>query len=315
MNPAPVPNRLIFVWLGSGLPWAGRLAIRSAVKHCRPEECLLLHQGLETALPEIGRNLGDIPLKAITIDELFFSSLPSQWSGLWDLYGQLTSPASKSNLVRLTALYQWGGVYLDTDTLTVKDLAPLRHHEGFCGLEHIALPQDLFASLNPMRWTRAGALLAIREACARWPGGYRAFRKVQSWLDLGVNNAVIGAGPGNSRIAGALDAILNMDSAERLKRFRLGTHLLQRVTRNQSSDDMAVLPPEYFYPLGPEISAHWFRPAPLEAVNEMLTPNTYVVHWYQSVEGRFLRQPFDADWVRRHPEAPISRLAEEYVSG
>lgn len=40
-----------------------------------------------------------------------------------------------SDYARLDVLYQYGGIYLDTDVEVLKDLAPLCKHEGFIGFE------------------------------------------------------------------------------------------------------------------------------------------------------------------------------------
>jgi hypothetical protein len=45
----------------------------------------------------------------------------------------------------------------------------------------------------------------------------------------------------------------------------------------------------------------------------MLGVNTKVVHWYHSVEKRFLKQAFNKEYVLANPHLPISQLAMPYV--
>jgi hypothetical protein len=46
-----------------------------------------------------------------------------------------------------------------------------------------------------------------------------------------------------------------------------------------------VLPPAYFYPVGPRVSNHYFRDYddPREVAAELIGEQTHVIHWYASV--------------------------------
>ena len=196
----------------------------------------------------------------------------------------------------------------------VKELGGLMEQHGFVGVEPVALPAGLFKSINPFRWIYCGLQFAFREFCARLPGGYKLFRWAERGFSASVNNAVIGAEPGNETIRKAFQFIKEMPETERLKRYRLGTRLLQNVTRNKSSDSMLVLPAKYFYPLGPEISAHWFKAKTSNKLESLLQKETCVVHWYNSVEGRFLKTKVSAEWVKKNPTTAFSALANEVVN-
>ena len=167
--------------------------------------------------------------------------------------------------------------------------------------------------MNPFRWIYCGLQFAFREFCARLPGGYKLFRLAECGFSAAVNNAVIGAEPGNATIHDAFQFIKTMPEKERLKRFRLGTRLMQNVTHNRSSDSMTVFPASFFYPLGPEISAHWFKAKTNNKLDKLILKNTRIVHWYNSVEGRFLKTKVSAQWVEQHPTTAFSALAKEVV--
>ena len=59
-------------------------------------------------------------------------------------------------------------------------------------------------------------------------------------------------------------------------------------------------PPEVFYPLGPELSEHWFRLNTRASLDEVLTSATRVVHWYASVRTRDRAPRVSPEWVTRH---------------
>lgn len=307
-----IPNRLIFIWFGQKFPWENVIAMRSAIVTNQPQEVLLLHQGLSEDLEELQEFISQDYFKLIEVDSTWFDHLPDQ-GVCWELFQELTSPASRANLLRLAALWKIGGVYLDTDTISVKSLQALREKfDGFIGVEPVALPREYFESKNPLRHIPTGIKFAWREFCARVPGGVRLFRPIESWFHASVNNAVIGSIPENPVLKQAFQTIVDMDPVQQRKRFRLGTHLMQDVTQNKSQLGLEVLPAEYFYPLGPEISAQWFRAGTQSKMQEFCTPNTYVVHWYNSVEGRFLKEKLSQDWVDRNATTAFAHMVREF---
>ncbi|SHK69041.1 glycosyltransferase [Fibrobacter sp. UWEL] len=303
-----IPNRLIFIWLGPKFPWSGGLAIRSAYNVQKPQSIWLVHEGLKQE-GDGWDLIKDIPgLEVIPVNDGHFEGLGDD--GLCGkLFHTLTAPASRANLLRLALLFKYGGVYLDTDIIMTKPFGEMMELRGFVGTEPVALPASLFKSINPFRWAFCGMQFAFRELCARMPGGYGLFRSFEGLFTAAVNNAVIGAEPGNETIVKAFEYIKTMPEEERLKRFRLGTRLLQNVTGNKSSDSMEVVPAPYFYPLGPEVSAHWFKNNTHKKVQKLVLPETRVVHWYNSVEGRFLKTKLSKEWVDSHPNTAFSELA------
>lgn len=97
-----------------------------------------------------------------------------------------------------------------------------------------------------------------------------------------------------------------------VRRFALGTTLLQLALRSGLPSDGVVHAPEVFYPLGPELSEHWLRPHSAATLNEVLSPRTRVVHWYASVRTRRIVPKIDPEWVAAQAER---RLLAELVWG
>ena len=226
-----IPRRVIFAWYGRDLPLMVRAAVRSAIEVLKPDETLLIHAGLEADTPglESLRRRSGFVTERVGAD--WFAGLPAG-GDMARLHDRVPSAAAKANILRLAALWKLGGLYLDTDTVAVRDLGELWDRRGLCGLEPVALPPELYRSRDPLRWTGAGVKLAVREILARVPGGARAFRSIRGWYRSCVNNAVLGSCARNPLLGRAFELIAAMDERERLRKYRLGPHLLQALTEN-----------------------------------------------------------------------------------
>ena len=310
-----IPKIAHFIWFGSELPWMYGLAIRSAA----------LRGGFDRVVLHSEDNLEHTPGYAMARDvdsvswqrldpEALIKKLGPGWSGLIPLYRRLEQPAARSNLIRAVLLALEGGVYLDTDTVTVSSFEPCLQSGVFCGVEHIVLPHDVVTSRNPAVWLRAGALLAVRDVLRRAPRGYRAFRLVDRFYVQAVNNAVLGAEAGHELIFELLRQMLQMPPKEQLVRFALGTHLLEKTVAAYPGDDLTIHPPSRFYPLAPEISEHWFRMRSDCALGDVVADDTISVHWYASVRTKKLVPLIDNEYVRRHGRSQLwSALALPFV--
>jgi hypothetical protein len=279
-----IPATAHFVWLGPDLPWVYGLALRSAAQRGGFER-VVLHGtddlsgsdgfGLARSDDRVERRLLD------PRDALWWVS--PRGGELVELYSRLRAPAAKSNLLRLAILAAEGGVYLDTDTITVASFDGLLATGAFCGLERIALPASTRRARTVGPWLKAGARIAVRDMLRRAPGGWRGFSHIASHYPAAANNAVVGARPGHPLILDMLEQAVELAPERQLARFALGTGLLQDAVAAYRDDDLQLHPPERFYPLPPEISEHWFRPVDRARVDEVLDPSTVSVHWYASV--------------------------------
>lgn len=338
-----IPQRLIFIWFGPAFPYGNLLALRSARRGFTPDEILLIVDDpdavmntLEDLAPDIRQWPG---LTVRRADTSWFEGLPHVDALAADLFGKGLSPATKANLIRLAALYKLGGIYLDFDTITLGPHASAPHRpdpralfaaSAFCGAEPLALPASLFDSRNPLRWAAAGVRLATRQLCAHLPGGWKFFRTFEGLYPAAPNNAILGAEAGHPFLETCFRLMAELPAAERVKRFRLGTHLLQRAvaattTRSAPSPqglhtpprsrDLHVFPPPHFYPLGPEISAHWFKPGTAAHLDDMLRPETTIVHWYNSVESRLGGGALTRGWVETHGDTAFAEIVRRWCSG
>jgi hypothetical protein len=150
--------------------------------------------------------------------------------------------------------------------------------------------------------------------CRRLPAGYRHFRRIERFYRCAVNNAVLGAEPRHALTEELIARMQSMPEAERRVRYALGVHLLQSVVAEWSGADLHVEPPETFYPLGPEISEHWFRPQRAADTSEVVTPRTLLVHLYASVRVAKTMALVDPGWVRSHRKTELySALAADVL--
>lgn len=294
-----IPSIAHFVWYGTKLPYLHALAIRSAATHGGFESVRLHHADPLDELPHV-RALRD--LASFALVRLDDRALCDETGGpaLADLLVALRSPVARSNLVRTALVYRDGGVYLDMDTLTIGSFDEVRGRApGFLGAERIVFPAKVVASWDPRVKGKAYLKTAVRDLYRRMPHGYRYFRRIEDRYHLAVNGAVFGAVAGHRFCEQYLTAMTEVPSSRWNKPHALGTHLLQSVYEQYAGDDLHVFPPPYFYPLPPEISAHWFRSYRNGAdPMEVLDPRTRCVHWYASVRTKKIVTTVDEQRLR-----------------
>jgi len=298
-----IPKIAHFIWLGSGLLWVHRLALLSAAKRGGFERVILHHDDGLTAdgAGELARTPG-IELRALDT----FGLLEAAGGGaLVGCYRALEAPAARVNLLRMAVLASEGGVYLDADTVTLRSFDELTSPGGvFCGEERLVFPGTRSSALARLR-PSALARVAVRDVFRRLPGGYRGFRHFERFYPTAVNNAVLGAEAGHPLVRELLARAARLPAERRTVRYALGTHLLQEVVADYSGADLRVLEPEAFFPLGPEISEHWFRERSRVELDEVLGPKTVLVHWYASVRTRQYVERIDAGYVAVHAERQL----------
>jgi hypothetical protein len=301
-----IPDAIHFIWIGPRLPWFARLALESALLRC-PTASVALWATHDLSADEQTRALRRharfrvTPLAERTLFDGAPAALPLDL--LARLFATLETPSARANVARLLVLACHGGIYLDTDTVTLRDLTPLRETPAFCGLEHVVWPLEKVRGLSPYKLFGGPALGLVRKTCAHLPRGERLFQHVSPWYTTAANNAVLGFVPGHPFLSHMLTRVSALSEAERHRRYRLGTHLLQE-SLAQAGDRLGVrqLPPPYFYPLGPEISHQYFRKradAP-QAADALVSPETHVIHWYASVSQLLPYDPARVHAERGH---------------
>jgi hypothetical protein len=294
-----IPRAAHFVWLGADLPWVHLLAVASSARFGGFERVVLHHTDALADAPQV-RALTS--LERVSVARLDPEALLEQAgvSALVDTYRELRTPAAKSNVLRVALLHEHGGVYLDTDTITLRSFEPLAARAGvFVGEERLVFPVMSRTSAvlsSPVALVRTAA----RDFMRRLPEGYRAFRRVERFYPTAVNNAVIGSEPRHPFLADLLSRMKAVPRERRTVRYALGTHLLQQAARGYRGPGLHVLPPPVFFPLGPEISEHWFRTRAVARLDDVIVNETILVHWYASVRTRSHVERLNPSFIRAH---------------
>ncbi len=308
-NGVTIPARLHFCWIGNHLPWGCVFAILSAVERSEMAEIILHHtdrldEGVTLrALADRHR------LRLSSIDPVAYLARVGRKLGVDDqlvaLYDRLEGPVMRSDLLRAAVLYQEGGIYLDLDTLTVASLRPLLDDGLFLGAERIVWPRSVRLSRSPALLARASLLDLTRKLLRRMPHGWRVFRRLERLYFRSLNNAAMGAAAGSDFFSDYLRAMLAVPLGRETRRFALGPDLLNEVVEHGRFDNLRIYEPRSFYPLPPEISEHWFRIVRRAAACQVLSPETYVVHWYASVRTRHLVAQITPHYVRANRQRQL----------
>jgi len=121
---------------------------------------------------------------------------------------------------------------------------------------------------------------------------------------------VLAATPGHPFLLDMLDRMIATPPERQLVRFALGTHLLQQALAGDVTADVIAHDPAVFYPIGPEISEHWFRTtsSPARDLDEALLTDTRVVHWYASVRTKQLVPQLSPDYIRANRDRQMFSL-------
>lgn len=299
-----IPSVAHFCWIGSELPWAYAFAVLSAADRGGLSEVVLHHTDDLNDTPPV-RALQTTPgVRLSKIDPIALTTEVGRTAGLGDrlveLYGRLGHPVMCADVLRAAILHERGGIYIDLDTLTMKSLHPLLGCEPFLGREFIVWPRDMRQSRSPFRWVRALCLDLMRKAARRLPEGWKLFRRIEHLYFRGLNNAVIGAPAQAPLITAYLRGMVELPLDRQTACYGLGPDLLEDVVARYCRDDLRLERPEVFYPLGPEVSEHWFRIRRHATLTQILSPNTRIVHWYASVRTRARVELVNPEYVRRH---------------
>lgn len=304
-----IPNQYHFIWFGERLPCFAAVAMKSALAHNPSATVKLWHEpqlareARVEALDQAGVLRVVLDVEALLDRARALLDDPAALDHIWRA---LTAPAARSNVVRLLVLFLEGGIYLDTDTLTLKNLDHLRHDGAFCGLEHVLWSTERLNKRRPYFWTLGPLLSGLRLGAGHFRHGYALHRAQLGWYARAANNAVLGFAPGHAFLSRAFQRMSELPEAAWTKRYRLGTHLLQELLASAPSDEPVVrrYPPEYFYPLGPIVSKHYFHDRrDVEAVTRRLIPEqTHVLHWYASVADL---APLDEGYIRNHRQKSV----------
>ena len=193
-------------------------------------------------------------------------------------------PAGRSNILRYLVLYREGGIYIDFDTITVRDYRPLLTYPAFIGEEAVFRYDDDRVSGNfKPAIIPTGICFGLSYYLSLWNckflgdsallnGVNRALMEV--WSDRKLNNAVLGCEPGSAFFARAIALVPDTDP--KIK-YALGPMLMNRTCATEASRHMRRLSSAYFYFIPPSQTYRFFH-GPAHA----LPPEAFSLHWCSS---------------------------------
>lgn len=310
-----IPKTAHFIWFGREFPWIYGFAAKTAAQQGGFDRVVIHHADdiAETPGGRLAKTVENIELRKL-VPESILEGVEELGLDLVALYRKLTQPAARANMVRAAILAREGGVYLDTDTVTIASFEELLDKGVFCGAEYIALPRRVAYSRSPVVWAKAALRLGARDVCRRLPKGFRLFARLEKMYFEAVNNAVFGAEASHGFVVELLRMMTQLPEDVQLRRFALGTHLLAAQVEKYRGDDLEVHPPERFYPLPPEVSEHWFKKTKNPGPDEVLTERTVCVHWYASVRTKNIVPLIDEKYLRANAGSQmLSALAVRYL--
>jgi len=285
----PIPNRFIFVWDDNFLPYTAYLAIRAVAQRAEPESITLLKTPELDGVPNFERLRREIPcLVPININLpawLEESQLPCQQELLAanDFLKAGNYYASVSDLLRALYLYLHGGIYLDTDTLTLRPFTPLLGQGGFLAEEHILVDSKTWLENSPLRYFRTSPLTLARKVCSEASWGVPAFQAISPLYRRAVHNATMGFRARHPLMRDALTRMSNRFHLVPKRRPILGPDALQDLIVENQYEELAILPPQHFSPLGPTMTYQYFHhrsPKALTSLERRIVgDDTYAIHW------------------------------------
>lgn len=314
MSAQEIPNNYLFVWDDNFLPYFVYLAIKSVAVQCRPDNIFLLKQPHLNEVPSYLRLVREIDrLRPIDIDLpawLEQAELPcaTELTEAYSFLKERNYYGSVSDLLRALRLYLDGGIYLDTDTLTLRDLAPLQKQEAFLAEEHILVSSAVYKRDSRWRYVRTGPLTAARDLCARVSFGVPCFQGISALFVRAVHNAVMGFRPRHPLMRDALIRIAQ-NYPRRPERYPLlGPDTLQDLIAETSYAGLRIYPPAHFSPLGPTMTYQYFRPRTpaqiAKLAQRIIGPETRAIHW--SKNGTMAKAiPQDDEDLRRFAERQL----------
>ena len=279
-----IPHHFHLIWIGRHFPFVNRLAVESILQ-TNPGARITLHFEDPPDNADWRALQSKVEFRPLSLPDLL-AALPPSMAAVTPVLSGISAgyPAGRSNILRYLILYREGGIYIDFDTVTVRDYRPLLGHPAFIGEEAVfRYDDDRVAGRFPLALIPTGAAFGLSYclsfANCRWLGDSaagnvlnRALMRV--WSERKLNNAVLGAEPGNAFFGKAISLVPETDPKIR---YALGPILMNRAWATEASARMRRLSAGHFYCIPPSQTYRFFygpaRPLPAEA---------YSVHWCSS---------------------------------
>lgn len=279
-----VPHHFHLIWIGRNFPFVNRLAVESILQ-TNPGSRVTIHYENPPSNADWQALQSKAEFRPLSLPDLL-GALPASMKAVIPVLEGISSgyPAGRSNILRYLILYREGGIYIDFDTLTVRNYAPLLSHPAFIGEEAVfRYDDDRVSGRFKPGIIPHGILFGMSYYLSLWNCRFlrdsSAWNRVNRalmgmWSDRKLNNAVLGSEAGNAFFASAIDSIPRTDP--KIK-YALGPILMNRTWDGGIDPPMRRLDSDHFYFIPPSQTYRFFYgPAPA------LPENAYSMHWCSS---------------------------------
>lgn len=196
--------------------------------------------------------------------------------------------AGKSNILRYLILFREGGIYLDFDTVTVRDYRPLLALPAFIGEEAVfRYDDDRVSGHFKPGILHTGLFFGMSYYLSYWNCRYLGDTSpinglnrllMRGWSDRKLNNAVLGSEAESPFFAKAIALVPETDPGIK---YALGPILMNRTWETEAARHMRRLDADHFYFIPPSQTFRFFY-GPARALPE----STYTLHWCSSNHKR-----------------------------
>ncbi len=279
-----VPHHFHLIWIGRNFPFVNRLAVESILQ-TNPGARITIHFEDPPDNADWRALQSKVEFRALSLPDLL-SALPASMAAVTPVLEGISAGylAGRSNILRYLILYREGGIYIDFDTLTVRDYRPLLSHPGFVGEEAVfRYDDDRVAGKIPLALIPTGIAFGLSYYLSLWNCKYLAdsgpvnalnHGLMGLWSDRKLNNAVLGCSPGNAFFARAIALVPETNPKIR---YALGPILMNRTWATEASTHMRRLSADHFYFIPPSQTYRFFYgPSP------ELPADAYSMHWCSS---------------------------------
>ena len=130
-----IPNNYFFYWTGQDFQYVNYLCIASLLKTNKVEKCEIYYEEapIKNDYWDSLKKINKIRLVKLDYDELFREARIKKEN--FDDFFLKATTNHKTDLFRYLILYCYGGLYLDFDTISIKDFEPLLRTEFFIAFQ------------------------------------------------------------------------------------------------------------------------------------------------------------------------------------
>jgi hypothetical protein len=277
-----IPRNFIYYWTGQQFQYVHYLSVLSLIKSTDCDRVDIHYEDQPKDNPHWDRLRGLAPVRLVPVDFDRLIQRAGYPPRSFEAFLNVAKVVHRSDFVRYLALADGGGVYLDFDTLVVRDLNPLLQRSLLIGYQN---PDELGNDVNGAVLGAEPETQVIRECLER----LRALP--DSLTPLRLSNLRFGT--------------LKKFLVPHLHWCDSGPSLLSGLSRESDQLRRAICPQSYFHFCD-------YRKWRSIFSNAQLPEDAFVIHFFGKLSFEFTRN-LDEGYVRES-ESLYARVARRYIA-